>query len=213
MVEIFVVLSVTAMTLGNLAALVQKDLKRLLGYSTVAHAGYLMLGYGAFSAMGIAAAIFYGLAYLSMSHLAFVVVCALGEGGDNPGLDSLGGLHERSPASAAMLLTAMFGLGGIPPTSGFVGKWFLFAAAIEGQQLSQFVLVLIAAANSTVALYYYLQVIKAAYLRPANGRPPFKLRTSHRLAGYVSMVITLLLGVYPTPLWEAAQRAASLLLH
>jgi NADH-quinone oxidoreductase subunit N len=165
MVELLMVLSVASMTLGNLGALVQRDLKRLLGYSTIAHAGYLMLGYAAFSSLGFAAAIYYGVIYLALVHLVFVVICALGHDGSNPSLGSLAGLHRRSPLLALMLLTSMFGLAGIPPTSGFVGKWFLFSAALEREY---FVFVLIAAINSTVALYYYLQVIKAAYLVPCS---------------------------------------------
>lgn len=207
--ELFWVMGVASMTLGNLAALVQRDLKRLLAYSTVAHAGYLMLGYGSFSEMGLAAVIFYGLIYLVMAHLAFVVVCALGKDGSNPTLEGLEGLHRRSPALALMLLTAMFGLSGIPPTAGFVGKWFLFAAAL---QRGQFLLVLVAALNSTVALYYYLQVIRAAYVKPADGQEPLVVSGWYRVAGTLSLGLTLAAGVYPGPLWRLASRAASVLL-
>lgn len=210
-VELFLVLAVVSMTLGNLAALAQGDLKRLLAYSAVAHAGYLLVGYGAFSALGLAAVLFYGVVYLATALLAFVVVCALGRDGSNPGIEALAGLHQRSPALALMLLTAMFGLAGIPPAGGFVGKWFLFAAAL---QRGQFELVLIAAANTTLALYYYLRVVKAAYLAPpAEGSDALVLRGGERLAGYLALALVLAAGIYPAPLFALAQRAAGLLLR
>lgn len=209
LIEIFLVLAVVSMTLGNLAALAQTDLKRLLAYSAIAHAGYLLVGYGAFSALGLAAVLFYGVVYLATALLGFVVVCALGRDGSNPGLDALAGLHQRSPALALMLLTAMFGLAGIPPAGGFVGKWFLFAAAL---QRGQFELVLIAAGNTTLALYYYLRVVKAAYLAPAEGRGPVLLSGGERVAGSLALVLVLAAGIYPAPLFALAQRAAQLLL-
>ncbi|MBK8482673.1 MAG: NADH-quinone oxidoreductase subunit N [Proteobacteria bacterium] len=209
MVEVLLVLAVVSMTLGNLAALAQSDLKRLLAYSAIAHGGYLLLGYGAFSELGIAAALFYGVVYLATAILGFVVVCALGREGSNPDLDALAGLHQRSPVLALMLLAAMFGLAGIPPAGGFVGKWFLFAAALER---GQFELVLLAAGNTTLALYYYLRVVKAAYLAPAGGRGPLALSGTERVAGYIALAIVLGTGIYPAPLWAMAQRAAGVLL-
>lgn len=207
-VELFLVLSVASMTLGNLGALVQGDLKRLLGYSAIAHGGYLMLGYAAFSELGLAAALFYGIVYLAMSHLAFVVVCAVGADGSNPSLGSLAGLYRRSPGLALMLLVATFGLGGIPPTAGFIGKWFLFTAALER---GHFGLVLVAALNSTVSLYYYLQVIKAAYLLPPADASKLSLDLGLRVAGYLSLAVTLFAGIFPSPLWTLSHQAARLL--
>jgi NADH-quinone oxidoreductase subunit N len=208
---LFVVLGVASMTLGNLAALAQQDLKRLLAYSAIAHAGYLFLGYSALSHAGLAAALFYGFAYLAFSALAFVVVCAVGATGENPTRASIRGLYARSPVLAAMLLVALFGLAGIPPTAGFSGKWFLFAAAMERRQ---FALVLIAAINSTIALYYYLQLVKAAYLdEPSADAPPLRPAPWLLAAGGVTTAMTLVAGVYPRPLWVAAQRATELLIR
>jgi NADH-quinone oxidoreductase subunit N len=209
MVPALVLLSAVSMTLGNLAALAQSDVKRLLGYSAVAHAGYLLLGYLTFSEVGIAAAVFYGIVYLAMALLAFVVVSAVGVDGENPSVASLAGLWQRSPAAALLLLVALFGLAGIPPTAGFAGKWFLFSAALsEGR----FWLVLFAAVNSTVSLYYYLQVVRAVYLDPADGRPPVVLGPGHAIAGVVAAAVTVGVGVAPGPLWELARRAAGALL-
>jgi NADH-quinone oxidoreductase subunit N len=210
MQTLFIVLGVVSMTLGNLAALAQRDLKRLLAYSAVAHAGYLFLGYGALSSAGIAATLFYGVSYLAFSALAFVVVCALGVDGTNPTRESLHGLHARSPWLAALLLIALFGLAGIPPTAGFSGKWFLFAAAMER---GLYALVLIAAINSTIALYYYLQLVKAAYLaEPRSSDPVLRPAPALFIAGALAAVVTLVFGVYPAPLWVLAQRATALLI-
>lgn len=206
LVWFFGTLAVVSMTLGNLAAIAQRDVKRLLAYSAVAHAGYMMLGYGALSETGLAAAIFYGLVYLAITILAFCVVCALGRDGSNPSIEGLGGLWSRSPGLALLLLVAVFGLAGIPPTAGFAGKWFLFAAALDR---GQFALVLIAAINSTVALYYYLLLVKSAYLAPADGRPPVALSAPYAIAGTLAAAVVLIAGVYPGPLWDLAREASA----
>jgi NADH-quinone oxidoreductase subunit N len=209
MFQLLWLVAVLSMTVGNLAAIAQRDFKRLLAYSAIAHGGYLMVGYVALSEVGLAATIFYGIVYVATVALAFVVVCAVGADGDGPSVEGLAGLYQRSPLLALMLLVAMFGLGGIPPTAGFFGKWVLFAAALERQQ---FWLVLIAAINSTIALYYYLLVIRAAYLLPPEDRPPVEVGLSYRIAGYLAMAVVLAAGIYPTPLWMVARRAAGVLL-
>ncbi|MCC6748714.1 MAG: NADH-quinone oxidoreductase subunit N [Deltaproteobacteria bacterium] len=209
LMDLLLVLSVASMTLGNLAALVQKDLKRLLAYSTIAHAGYMVVGLYAFSSTGHASALFYALTYVPVAITAFVVISALDPEGDkNPTFESLAGLYKRSPALALLLLVAMFGLAGIPPTVGFAGKWFVFAAALER---GQFALVLIAAVNSTVGLYYYLQVIRAAFLTPAADETPLRAPAGHLLAGYGSALLSLGLGIFPGPLWLISELAAGAL--
>ncbi|MCB9556780.1 MAG: NADH-quinone oxidoreductase subunit N [Deltaproteobacteria bacterium] len=214
--EVFAVLSVASMTLGNLAALRQTDLKRLIGYSAVAQAGYVFLGFEALSTRGVAAALFYALSYGVMSHLAFVVVCAVGRSDKDPSLSDLVGLHRRAPLTAFFLLVAMFSLAGIPPTAGFFGKWLLFAAALER---GQYALVLIAAINSTVALYYYLQVVRAAYVTPLPAdverpaEPAVGSQLALKTAGWISSAAMLAIGIYPAPLFELAQRAAAVVLR
>ncbi|MEM9490737.1 MAG: proton-conducting transporter membrane subunit, partial [Myxococcota bacterium] len=232
--DLLVALCVLSMTVGNLAALAQRDLKRLLAYSTVAHAGYMMIGLLAFSQTGMAAVAFYALTYVPMAFCAFLVVCALGRNGDNPTLDSIAGLHRRAPLLAALLLIGMFGLAGIPPTPGFAGKWFLFAAALERDM---FWLVLVAAINATISLYYYLQVVKAAYLSPAPAHDDahddahdaahdkdvdaagskdgdtFTLGSpAYVLGAALAIALVAVLGFYPGPLWDMALEAARLTL-
>lgn len=209
MTTVLLVLSVLSMTIGNLAALVQNDLKRLLAWSTVAHAGYVLIGLLAFSEGGMASAVFYGLIYLLMAFAVFLVVCVLSPDGSNPTLESLAGLHHRSPILGLALLVGVFGLAGIPPTPGFAGKWFLFSAAVES---GHFWLVLIAAVNATVSLYYYLVVVKAAFLAPAPDRAPITLSAPARVATLASVLGLLALGAVPGPLWDLAKGAASALL-
>ncbi|MCG8420177.1 MAG: NADH-quinone oxidoreductase subunit N [Proteobacteria bacterium] len=226
---ILIGLCILSMTVGNLAAIAQSDLKRLLGYSTVAHAGYMLIGLLAFSELGMAAAVFYALVYLPMVLCPFLVVCVLGRDGSNPTLSSMAGLHRRSPLCAALILIGMFGLAGIPPTPGFAGKWFLFAAVLERSGF-MFWLVLIAAINATISLYYYLKVVKAVYLSPApaksedhgpgggDGSKPsdeqckdysaIHLSPAYKVAGFLAIAMVALCGFYPNLLWDWAVQAA-----
>lgn len=205
MVTVLLVLCVLSMTVGNLAAIAQRDLKRLLAYSTVAHAGYILIGLACFSPVGLASAVFYVLVYVPIAFCAFLVVCVLGADGSNPSKSSLAGLHRRSPVLALTLMVGMFGLAGIPPTAGFAGKWFLFTAAIER---GLFWLVVVAAINVTVSLYYYLQIIKEAYLTPSEDESEMRVPPIVTATAWAAVGLTLLAGFYPRPLWELAEQAA-----
>ena len=197
-------MSVAAMTLGNLAALRQGDLKRLLGYSAVAHAGYVLIGIQAMSAMGLTAALFYAMGYAAMSALCFLVVVELGRDEDLVTVDSLAGLHQRSPLLAAILLIGIFGLIGLPPTVGFIGKWFLFSAAIEQ---GQFVFVLVAAINSAVALYYYLLVIRQAYFAESDNSNPIHTDVVTLAVAGATTGLVIAMGVVPGWFWARSVEA------
>jgi len=209
LVTALAVMAAVSMTLGNLVAIVQRDVKRMLAYSAVAQAGYVVVGLVAFTQDGMAAALFYGLLYLLMNSAAFLVVARVGSDGSNPTLDDLRGLHRRSPLLAATLLLALFALAGVPPTAGFAGKWFLFSAAMaQGWWL----LVLLGAVNSTVSVYYYLVAIKHAYLLPEEpARGPLHLTLADRAMCYALSGAVVVLGVFPTPLYHWAERAAQFL--
>ena len=184
LVHTLVVLSVVSMTLGNLAAIVQKDLKRLLAFSTIAHAGYVLIGILVLSPAGYSGAIFYALALLVMEFTAFMVIVELASDGRNLQIEELAGLHRRSPILALALMVSLFSLAGIPPTIGFAGKFLVFVAAIEKGYVA---LVIIAMINVVVSLYYYLLVIKAAYLlEPAEPLPPLAVSLPKKLLAGVS---------------------------
>ncbi len=152
--------AVLSMTYGNLAALVQEDLKRLLAYSSMSHAGFMMTGILSGSVQGYAGAMYYVAAYLLMNLALFYVIYSLSPRGENVTLDHLRGLHRRAPLLALTLAVASFGLAGIPPTAGFAGKFFVLAAALARGHLA---LVIIAALNTAISIFYYLKMVKAAY--------------------------------------------------
>jgi proton-translocating NADH-quinone oxidoreductase chain N len=206
----FAVAAAVSMTLGNLVAIVQRDVKRMLAYSAVAQAGYIAVGFTAYTSEGIAAALFYGLLYLLMNAAAFLVVARVGADGSNPSLDDLRGLHRRAPLLAATLLLAVFALAGVPPTAGFIGKWFLFRAAmLQGWWW----LVLLGAINSTVSVYYYLIVVKHAYLLPAGPERGVTLTTADKALCYGLCTALVVLGVYPGAVFTWANAAAEALLR
>jgi NADH-quinone oxidoreductase subunit N len=201
---------VASMTVGNLAAMKQRDLKRLIAYSTVAHAGYIMIGLACLSTLGVASAIFYALTYVPVVFGAFLVISLLGSDGSNPTRESLAGLYQRSPLLMVTLLVAMFALAGIPPTVGFAAKWFLFSAAIDS---GYFWLVLIGAVNATVSLYYYLCIIKEAILTPPRAdATAIRVPPAFTLAAWLAIALTLAIGFYPRLVWELAENAAAALM-
>lgn len=210
LIHALVVLSIASMTVGNLAAITQQDLKRLLAYSTVAHSGYVLLGVLSMNRDGYAGVVFYALALLIMKFTAFLVVVRVAFEGRNVRMEDLAGLHRRSPLLALALMVSLFSLAGIPPTVGFTGKFLVFVAAMER---GYFALVLIAMINVVISLYYYLIVIKAAYLlEPVEARPPILLSLPMRVLTGGLVVAMIGAGFYPSPLIELAL-AASRALH
>ena len=210
LVHALVILSVVSMTLGNLAAIVQKDIKRLLAFSTVAHSGYILLGILVLSPAGYSGAIFYALALLVMKFTAFMVVVELASDGRNLQIEELAGLHRRSPIMALALLVSLFSLAGIPPTIGFTGKFLVFVAAIEKGYVA---LVIIAMVNVVISLYYYLLAIKAAYLlEPARELPPLVVSFPKKLLAGVSTAVIVFAGFFPYWLVQLAQTTAQTLI-
>jgi NADH-quinone oxidoreductase subunit N len=128
--------------------------------------------------------------------------------GANPSIKDLAGLYKRSPFLAIVLLAAMFGLAGIPPTPGLMGKWFLFSAVIDAGYLW---LVVVAALNATVSLYYYLLVVKEAYLSPPALQSEIVLSPTYKVAALASLAMIFFTGFYPAPVWSLARGAAQAL--
>ena len=204
-----VVMAVISMTVGNLAAIAQRDFKRLMAFSSIAHAGYLLLAMLCMTPDGYAAAMFYGAALLVMKFTCFLVMICVADDGRNLQINELAGLHQRAPLLAAALMMALFGLAGIPPTIGFSGKLFIFVAAMQKGYLA---LVLIAMANVVISLYYYLLVLKAAYLdKPVQQLPAIITPAGTRLMSVVLISLIVGLGFYPTALFELVQAAVLLL--
>jgi len=200
-----IAMAVVSMTVGNLGAIAQKDFKRLMAFSSVAHAGYLLLAMLCMTPAGYAGALFYGAAVLVMKFTCFMVMIRVADDGRNLQISELAGLHQRSPLLALALMMALFGLGGIPPTIGFSGKLFIFVAAMQKGYLA---LVIIAMANVVISLYYYLMVLKAAYLdEPVQPAPAIPLSLPSRIMGLVMIVLIVGLGFYPAPLLDIVQAA------
>jgi NADH-quinone oxidoreductase subunit N len=206
---LFEVLAIVTMTIGNLAALTQSNLKRMLAYSSIAHAGYLLIGVvaaGAGYTRGVTATLVYLFIYAFMQLGAFGVVILMRRQdviGDE--LKDLSGLYLRRPVAAFAMLLFMLSLGGIPPTAGFMGKFWLFSAAIE----AGFVwLAVIGVLNSAISLYYYIRVVVFMYLKKdATGSEPV-FSPSLALAVGVAVIATIFLGVYPRLLFDVADASA-----
>ena len=162
---VLAVFAVLSMTAGNLSALVQNDLKRLLAYSSIAHAGYVMIGVLSVNQLGLASSIYYMAGYLLMNLACFYVIYQLAPAGENLTFDHLRGLYRRSPLLALTLAAGALGLAGIPPTIGFTGKFLIFTAAI---QKGFYALVILAVINTAISVFYYLKMVRAAYSQEDN---------------------------------------------
>ena len=203
---LFEVLAIVTMTVGNLAALTQTNIKRMLAYSSIAHAGYLLIGVVAYTPRGIAAMLIYLLIYSFMQLGAFAVVIMMRRRdmiGDE--LKDLSGLYLRHPFAAFAMLLFMLSLGGIPPTAGFMGKFWLFSAAIEAGYVW---LAVIGVLNSAISLYYYIRIVVFMYVKKetTGSEPTASPALAFTLA--VAVIATIALGIYPRLLFEVAERSA-----
>src|SRR3954468_21590134 len=203
---LFWVLSIVTMTVGNLAAVTQTNIKRMLAYSSIAHAGYVLIGIVAGTARGITATLVYLMIYAFMQLGAFAVVVMLRRA-DTAGdeLKDFSGLAFRNPFAAFAMLLFMLSLGGIPPTAGFMGKFWLFSAAIDAHYYG---LALIGVLNSAISLYYYIRIVVFMYVKKDTlGTEP---RTTPALAAALAVAVaaTVVLGVYPQLLFQVADASA-----
>lgn len=164
--ELMGILAVLTMTVGNVVALAQTNVKRLLAYSSIAHAGTMAIGLAVATSTGLTATLYYLVAYLLMNIAAFVGVIYVGNAAGREDLGAFAGLSRTHPAVALMITLALLSLAGIPPMAGFFAKFWIFAAALEAKAYG---LALAAAINSVISLFYYLKVVKAMYLDPAPG--------------------------------------------
>jgi NADH-quinone oxidoreductase subunit N len=203
---IIAAIAVASMTLGNLTALTQKNIKRLLAYSSIANAGYILIGIAAISLTGVSSAILYLIAYLVTNLAAFGIVATSWRviGSDN--ISDYAGLSRRSPWLALALLVALLSLAGMPPFAGFVAKVFVFAAAIDAKLIW---LAIIGVINAIIGLYYYLTVLKVVYLyRSENDDKPITVTRPYAIALAVLSIGIILIGSVFAPWFEWATKAA-----
>jgi NADH-quinone oxidoreductase subunit N len=207
-VNIVALLSVLTMTIGNLVAIWQNNLKRLLAYSSIAHAGYMLMGTVVLSNEGISAILLYFVIYLFMNLGAFYVVMLVANKTGSEDIEDYKGLGARAPFLTVSLAIFLVSLTGLPPTAGFIGKLYLFAALINHGWLW---LAIVGALNSVIALYYYVRVIRNMFLRggeqAGEGLSFSRLQIATVL---VLLVPTLLFGLYFTPLSELAQASVKI---
>jgi len=198
-------LSVLSMIVGNAAALGQRDAKRMLAYSSVAHAGYLSVGLVSANTTGIAGMLYYLLAYSLMTVGAFAVLSLMVRVGDATTVDALQGLYRRSPFAAHAMAILLLSLAGIPPTAGFWGKWHLFFAAVEANQL---LLAGVLALTSVIGAAYYLRLVFSMYAEPRTETTAWRVPVPVSAAVLACVLGLMALGVLPASLADATRYAA-----
>ncbi len=203
-------LAVLTMTLGNLSAIAQTDIKRMLAYSSIAHAGYILVGVVAANEAGATGTLFYLLAYALMNVGAFATAIVVGKRGE-PGVEiaDYAGLASRHPFLAAAMAIFMLSLAGVPPLAGFMGKFYLFSAAVQADLTW---LVIIGVLNSVLSAFFYLRVIVVMYMKDAEEPKPLSLSWPLGVAVALAALGTVALGLWPSPLLDMAQQAIGALL-
>ena len=213
----FAVLSALSMTIGNLVAIRQDNIKRMMGYSTIAHAGYILVGLaavatrtpGAESSIGPSGVLFYLGGFAATNLAAFSAIIAISNRINSDRIDDYAGMARRAPILATVLTLSMISLTGIPPAVGFWAKIYLFGAAVEANLEW---LVVIGVVNSVVSAYYYLRVVKAMFLSEPASEERVAFGLPMQLAVAIGFIGTLIFGIYPTPLLNLARSAAGALL-
>jgi NADH-quinone oxidoreductase subunit N len=200
------------MTVGNVVAIAQQNVKRMLAYSSIAHVGYILVGVVAGGSLGNASVLFYLLVYTFTTAGAFGVILLLERNGrEAVEVGDLAGLASRHPVMALVLTIFLLSLIGIPPTAGFVGKFYLFGAAVRAGYIW---LAVIGVLNSAVAAYYYLRIVVVMYMREPEGAPT---EVAPSLAGTLALFVALCgviwLGIMPAPYLDLAQTALAPLLR
>jgi len=191
---------------GNIAALTQQSIKRMLAYSSIGHAGYLLVAVVAGTSRGFSSILFYLVVYAFMNLGAFAVIIAVAAPGEErPHLSSVAGLASHHPVLAFCMAIFMFSLAGIPPTGGFVGKLYIFSAAMEANYVG---LALLTVLCSVIAVFFYLRVVVVMYMEePREGMPSPSLSPGILITLVLAMAVILQTGILPGTMWEVAVRA------
>lgn len=205
--SVIALISVLSMTLGNAAALSQKNIKRMLAYSSIAHAGYVLMGVAAASLLGVTSVVYYLAVYLVTNLAAFGVVIIFFNTVGSDEIKDYAGLSRRSPALALALMLAFLSLAGVPPLGGFFAKILVFAAAVEAGLIW---LAIAGVLNAILGLYYYLMVLKVIYLdRSENDNQPVAVARPHGIALVVCLLLVVFLGTVFGPMYDWSVLAAS----
>lgn len=204
-------LAMATMTVGNLSALGQDNVKRMLAYSSIAHAGYMLLGFSVFSEAGVAAIVFYVVTYCFMNLGAFLVVMAVAEKSDgDETLAAFRGLGRRAPMIAAVMALFLFSLTGLPPFAGFVGKFYIFAALLKTGGTWSWTLAVVGVVNSVISLFYYARVVRAMFLEQGERTEPTTVRPLFGATSAALAIPVLLLGVYWAPVYDFVARSLTM---
>lgn len=201
---ILTLLSILTMTIGNIAAISQTNIKRLLGYSSIAQAGYILMGLAVSNTTGVEGVLIYLIAYALTNLGAFLCVIMASNHFGTDEIDSYTGLSEKSPFLAFCLTIFLLSLAGIPPLAGFIGKLYVFSGAVEERFL---VLAVAAAVNSALAAFYYFKVVRLMYLVPAKDREPLTAPLPLLIALWMVLIGTVAMGVFPNPFISFVRQA------
>ena len=204
LIYLMMVLAICSMFYGNLIALVQTDVKRMLGYSGIAHAGFILLGLLTMNASGYATAMYYISGYVFMNIACYTVLYNVSVTGENLSITDLNGLHKRQPMLAFLLAVGLFALAGIPPMVGFMGEFLLLAGALKQGYL---ILVILAAINAGIAIYYYLCVVKAAFTADPEDRADVEINAITKLGSVALVLIIIFMGAFPAKIIAFADTA------
>lgn len=207
---LFAALAALTMIIGNLVAIPQTNIKRMLAYSSIAQAGYIMTGLIAANAAGVKGIAFYGMLYVFATMGAFIVVMNFSANTGSDEIKDYAGLAQRSPLMASVLTISLLSMAGIPPLAGFAGKFYLFSSVVNQGYLW---LVLIGLVMSMASVYYYLSVVKVMFMADPPSDSPIEVPVGAKAALIISMVFTVLLGVWPQPLSILANLAANSLIR
>lgn len=209
-VGVLMIVSLASMFYGNLSALVQKDLKRMLGFSGIAHAGFVLFGLLTFNITGYSNGFYYIIGYVFMNLGCFLVICQISKDGENLLIEDLKGLHKRSPLFALTLLVALFSLAGIPPFVGFTGKFMLLLGALKQDYL---IPVVLAAFNTAIAIYYYLSVVRVAYCSDPEGEyEGIKASFGMTLTSIMLIGVMLFMGLFPGIVLDVCAKAVKVIM-
>ena len=193
-VNVLMVCAVCSMFYGNLSALVQTDVKRMLGFSGIAHAGFVLLGILTFQISGYANAMYYIMGYVVMNLACFLVICTVSQKGENVKIEDLTGLHKRSPIMAFTLAVGLFAMAGIPPFVGFMAKFMVLAGALKSGYL---LLVILAALNTAIAIFYYLSVVRVTYCSDPEERADVSPTMLTSAASVFLLLVIVVMGITP----------------